>query len=291
VTVADQRELVAALLSVDGVADAAIEQTAGETEPGPGSLRLLLRPGADEVGVATAVNKVLRDRFGLAVDSDRVAVVEEQAADSAAEPGRKGARPTKAAAAKARIGVERVGRAAEIVAPVVAAPAGPTGANPQAPRASGGVESVEVATAEPPRGLEPEAELGRGPRMTIERVQVVTAGLSVTSTVTLAVGDQVEVGEVEGVASASGVHRTVANATLLAVAALVGEVARFELEHVEISSAASEPTALALVTMLTDRGGERLSGSSVVRDDQRQAVIRAVLAAVNRRVEPLLTPA
>jgi hypothetical protein len=290
VTVADQRELVAALLSVDGVADAAIEQTAGETEPGPGSLRLLLRPGADEVGVATAVNKVLRDRFGLAVDSDRVAVVEEQAADPAGEPGRKGTRPTKAAAAKARTGVERVGRAAEIVAAVVDAPTGSTAA-PQAPRASGAVESVEVATAEPPRGLEPDAELGRGPRMTIERVQVVTAGLSVTSSVTLAVGDQVEVGEVEGVASASGVHRTVANATLLAVAALVGDVARFELEHVEISSAAGEQTALALVTMLTDRGGERLSGSSVVRDDQRQAVIRAVLAAVNRRVEPLLTPA
>lgn len=266
-TVADQRELVAALLTVDGVADAAIEQAAGDSDPGPGSLRLLLRPGADEVGVATAVNKVLRDRFGLAVDSDRVAVVGEQGADGAGEPGRTGAQP------------------------VVDAPDAPTEtATPQAPRASSAV-GIELAMPEPPGGLQLEAPLGRGPRMTIERVQVVTAGLSVTSTVTLAIGDQVEVGEVAGVASASGVHRTVANATLLAVAALVGDVARFELEHVEISSTPGEQTALALVTMLSDRGGERLSGSSVVRDDQRQAVIRAVLAAVNRRVEPLLTPA
>jgi hypothetical protein len=40
--------------------------------------------------------------------------------------------------------------------------------------------------------------------------------------------------------------------------------------------------------MLTDRATQRLSGASVVREDVRQAVIRAVLAAVNRRVEPML---
>jgi len=34
--------------------------------------------------------------------------------------------------------------------------------------------------------------------------------------------------------------------------------------------------------------GARLSGASVVREDVRQAVIRAVLAAVNRRLEPLI---
>ena len=44
-------------------------------------------------------------------------------------------------------------------------------------------------------------------------------------------------------------------------------------------------TVLVVVTMLTSRGSEQLSGASVVREDVRQAVIRAVLAAVNRRLE------
>ena len=38
----------------------------------------------------------------------------------------------------------------------------------------------------------------------------------------------------------------------------------------------------------TGRATQRLSGASVVREDIRQAVIRAVLAAVNRRLEPML---
>ena len=43
-----------------------------------------------------------------------------------------------------------------------------------------------------------------------------------------------------------------------------------------------------MITMLTGRSTQRLSGASVVREDTRQAVIRAVLAALNRRMEPLL---
>ena len=46
--------------------------------------------------------------------------------------------------------------------------------------------------------------------------------------------------------------------------------------------------ALVVLTMVTERATQRLSGASVVREDVRQAVIRAVLAAVNRRVEPLI---
>ena len=75
-TVTDHPELVAALLAVDGVAAAAVEPD----DDGPGTLRLQLEPGADEVGVAGEVNRLLRSRFGLAVDADRVRVVDEPAA-------------------------------------------------------------------------------------------------------------------------------------------------------------------------------------------------------------------
>ncbi|MDQ1601606.1 MAG: hypothetical protein QOD68_3080, partial [Actinomycetota bacterium] len=71
-TISDHRDLVAALLGVPGVAAAAVEPLGG----GPGTLRLQLVSGADEVDVAGAVNRLLRSRFGLAVDADRVRVLE-----------------------------------------------------------------------------------------------------------------------------------------------------------------------------------------------------------------------
>ena len=55
-----------------------------------------------------------------------------------------------------------------------------------------------------------------------------------------------------------------------------------------MARAGTDQTALVVITMLTGRSTQRLSGASVVREDTRQAVIRAVLAALNRRMEPLL---
>ena len=47
-------------------------------------------------------------------------------------------------------------------------------------------------------------------------------------------------------------------------------------------------TVLVSVTMVSSAGTDRLTGSAVVREDVRQAAIRAALDAVNRRLEPLL---
>ena len=68
-------DVVAALRAVDGVADASI--TPDRRLGGAGTLHLSLMPGADEVAVATAVNRILREHFGLAVDTDNVSVVDE----------------------------------------------------------------------------------------------------------------------------------------------------------------------------------------------------------------------
>ena len=70
----DTVQVVAALRAVAGVSDAEILP---DPSGGPGTLRLQLRLGADEVMVATAVHRLLGDRFGLGVDAGRVQVVEE----------------------------------------------------------------------------------------------------------------------------------------------------------------------------------------------------------------------
>jgi len=240
VTVSDHRDLVTALLGVEGVAEAAVER--GDDDDDLGSLRLQLLPGADEVAVAGAVNDLLRARFGLAVDTDRVRVLEEptERQTDSAEPAPAPARP--------------------------------------APTPLTAVRTPHL----------PQVHMARPGRLTIQRVQMLTANLGVEATVQLGLEGTIYEGRAEGAATVTSVHRSVATATLRAVESVVDGQARFEVEHLEVAISGLDRTALVVITMLTGRGNERLSGASVVREDVRQAVIRAVLAAVNRRLEPML---
>ena len=278
-TVSDHRELVGALLAVAGVADAAVEPDPDGS--GPGTLRLQLEPGADEVAVASAVNRLLRARFGLAVDADRVRVVEESVpAPDLAAPKRGAKGP----------GTSRTGPATR-VPPAARRTQGKQ--EPAHPAESGaaaepGSQIEPVVAAAAPSPLLPAVQVTRPGRVVIERVQMLSVGLGVVATVSLSLDGSTYAGESDGAATPTSVHRTVAEATLRAVERVVGGRVRFEVEHVELTASGEDRTAIAVVTMLTERGSERLSGASVVREDVRQAVIRATLAAINRRLEVLL---
>ena len=213
----DTTNIVAALKAVPGVADADLEPDADGD--GPGTLRLGLLPGVDEVAVATSVGRLLREQFGLGVDAERVQLIEDSE-------------------------------------PVIEVPA--------------------------------QREEERNPRPSIKRMHLVSSGLDITATVTLTHHDRSCVGECTGTATQSGVQRAVATATLRSVEGLLDNKVRFELEHVEVTPTGRDRTALVAITMLSNAGGEKLTGAAVVREDARQAVIRATLDAVNRRVERLL---
>jgi hypothetical protein len=206
----DQQDIVAALRDVPGIAAADLGPDAAG---GPGVLRLGLQPGFDEVEVAARVGEVLREQFGLAVDAERVQLVE----DAQPEPASAGARS----------------------------------------------------------------------RPVVRRMHIVSSGLQVTAEVTLATGPVVAVGTASGTATQTGVQRAVASATLNALEQLVEGRARFELEVVDVAPTGQDRTVIVTVTMLTNSGPERLTGAAGVRDDVRQAAIRATLDAVNRRVEAL----
>jgi hypothetical protein len=226
-SVTDFREIVAALRDVPGVADADVEPDA---EGGMGLLRLGLQAGVDEVAVATSVGRLLRERFGLGVDAERVQIVED--------------------------------------AQVHASPA-----------------AAEPAT-EPDIDVPHQRVAGRP---AISRMHLVSSGLDVTATVTLTSDGRTAAGESRASASPSGVQRAVASATLRAVEELSGDIARFELDHLEIAQLGADRTVIVALTMLSYRGTERLTGAAGVREDVRQAVIRATLDALNRRLETLLS--
>ena len=145
-----------------------------------------------------------------------------------------------------------------------------------------------IEDSEVPIEVPAQREEERSPRPSIQRMHLVSSGLDITATVTLSHHDRSCVGECTGTATQSGVQRAVATATLRSVEGLLDNKVRFELEHVEVTPTGRDRTALVAITMLSAAGGEKLTGAAVVREDARQAVIRATLDAVNRRVERML---
>jgi hypothetical protein len=249
--------IVTALSAVAGVADAEI---APDGRPGgAGTLRLTLEPGSDEVAVAAAVNRVLREQFGLAVDADRVAVVDES---TLRRPRRSTTTPTATRAAWE-----------------------------QQHEGGSTAEEEAMSTDEDTQLREITLPAARGSRLLIERLQLTSADLTVDAEVTLALHGETYVGRFQAGATPTSIHRAVAQATLRAVEVCIGQQARFEIEHLEVPAMGSERAVLVEISMVTKRGTERFTGVSAVRDDVRAAVVRASLAALNRRLESFLVPA
>lgn len=95
----------------------------------------------------------------------------------------------------------------------------------------------------------------------------------------------------EGVASGPHASRNrfdlVAEAALRAVEVFLRTEGMFLLEGVTVSTVGVHDVAVAVVS-LPGREEETLVGSALVRDDAREAIIRAVLAAINRPVSWLV---
>lgn len=345
-------DVVAALRAVDGVADATI--TPDRRVGGAGTLHLSLLPGADEVAVATAVNRILREHFGLAVDTDNVSVVDETPARLSAVPSpqaradepverveerderrveqveetapslsadpwtryQPSAYGTEAGQDVADIAEDPVdedqggGLAAPAFAEVTAESTRPWWWAAAEPATEVEPASEQAQEPEPKPDPEPEpepdpepnpetqntvdlraAEDQRGPRLLIERMQLVAADLGVQSEVTLQFGDERWTGRADGAATPTSVHRSVAVATLRAIQECVGAGMRLELEHLETPSLGADRAVVVEISMVTRRGAERLTGVSAIREDVRQAVIRATLDALNRRLESHLLSA
>jgi hypothetical protein len=106
-------------------------------------------------------------------------------------------------------------------------------------------------------------------------MNVTSAGRKVIVTIVLRRGDREFHGEAPGTTSSQGVFRAVAEATLRAVEELTEDAVIGRVETLEVGDGAS-------VTLVLDVDGEEVSafGQSAVHSDPRQAIVRAVLAAV-----------
>jgi hypothetical protein len=120
-------------------------------------------------------------------------------------------------------------------------------------------------------------------RPAIATVAVTVAGSEADVTVTLKFGDRMFVGSSRGAAGVSARPRLVAQATVNAVEDLLG--LQCDVETALLVPTGPRPVALTVLSLTLPRVGELVvTGSAVVRGDEADALARAVLDALNRRL-------
>jgi hypothetical protein len=135
---------------------------------------------------------------------------------------------------------------------------------------------------------------GAGGRVRLEQVEVANQGLDARVRVRLAADGEAVTGTADGPAVDQYVLRLCAEATGSALDMLLTDSetgvpsARCHVEHATVVSLGSCEVAVVVVLLAAGGWVEQLSGSAVVAGDSRQAVVRATLAAANRRLDALL---
>ncbi|MEO3771585.1 hypothetical protein [Micromonospora sp. B9E7] len=173
--------------------------------------------------------------------------------------------------------------------------AAPTGAATGSPATLGtSYSGGQVTTTEsaPSRPLETGG--APGPRVVIDHVQVSTFGLDANVEVRLLAGGESASGYATGPAVDGYVLRLCAVAAAAAVDELLrgtdnAERGRCFVEHAAVVPFGNCEVATVVALLVCEGWVEQLAGSALVAGDPRQAVVRATLAAVNRRLEALLS--
>ena len=102
--------------------------------------------------------------------------------------------------------------------------------------------------------------------------------------VELLTGDKIIEGIAQGPSSAHNKSRLFVEATLKALSPLTLDKFLFVAEDVGITQLAKQQIALVSITSITSAGEQSLTGCALVRNDDREAVVKATLDAVNRNL-------
>lgn len=126
-------------------------------------------------------------------------------------------------------------------------------------------------------------------RAQIKSINAEVAGVYVNIGVSLELEGELFVGRATGPASRTGRERLVAEATLDAIAQYLQGAFTFALEDVEIIRLGRESVAVSCVVLVTSLGEQAFAGSALVRQNDKDSIVRATLDAINRRLGFLTT--
>ncbi|MDR3602443.1 MAG: hypothetical protein P4L49_18480 [Desulfosporosinus sp.] len=102
--------------------------------------------------------------------------------------------------------------------------------------------------------------------------------------VELLTGDKFTEGNAQGPSSSHNKLRLFVEATLKALAPLILDKFLLVTEDVGITHLAKQQIALVTITLIAPAGEQSLAGCALVRNDDREAVVKATLDAVNRKL-------
>lgn len=102
--------------------------------------------------------------------------------------------------------------------------------------------------------------------------------------VELLVGEKILEGIAQGPSSSYNKRRLFAEATIQALTSLILDKLIFVTEDVNITSLGKHQVAEVAITLINSTGEQTLVGCAIVKSDEREAIVRATLDAINRKL-------
>jgi len=122
------------------------------------------------------------------------------------------------------------------------------------------------------------------PRARIVAINASVSGVHASTMVELEIEGETFLGSSKGPASQTSRLRLIAQATLNAVEQYTHGTFGFALEDVCIVQLGRENVAVSCVVVVTPLGEQSFAGSALVRQNEKDSVVRATLDAINRRM-------
>jgi len=151
------------------------------------------------------------------------------------------------------------------------------------------IDHKKISIAQLGSEVLPRREQKLTARAQIKSINAEVRGVEAVLTVVLELEGDVYIGKVAGPNSQTGRKRLVAQATLDALEQYLHGAMSFALEDVDIVALGGEHVAVACVTLVTSLGEQSFAGSALVRQNEKDSIVRATLDAINRRMGFLTT--
>jgi len=134
------------------------------------------------------------------------------------------------------------------------------------------------------------AQIDTGETKSIKRIRYEGISLEVKDNnvrceVRLTMDDDVYMSTETAIGTSINRRRVVAKATVSAVEEMIGQVSAFDVEDIVINSIRDISYVTVIVNMINDIVEEVLIGTAIVRNDTNEAIAKATLDAINRRIE------
>lgn len=122
-------------------------------------------------------------------------------------------------------------------------------------------------------------------RIRYEGISVETKDQRVECKIRLNYEDEEYLASESAVKTALNRRKVVAKATVLAVEKILGQSSIFDIQDVLVSTSRDITFVTIIVNMIMDENEEVMIGAAIVKNDINEAIAKATLDAVNRRIQ------